>query len=77
MTVKANLDTPAKLTMRASAALPASPDVVLDSSTLALRCSITVDGEPLDADLLAESVSARYVLDWLRDVSCVLTASTC
>ncbi|TKA53843.1 hypothetical protein B0A53_03633 [Rhodotorula sp. CCFEE 5036] len=44
----------------------ASPDVVLDASTLALRCEISVDGTLLSPSTLVNSVSARYILDWLQ-----------
>lgn len=61
--------TSARLTLHATAAIAASPDVVLDASTLALRCGISVDGSILNPSTLVDSVSARYILDWLRLVS--------
>lgn len=68
-TVKPPDGSSARLTLHATAAVAASPDVVLDASTLALRCEISVDGTSLNPSTLVNSVSARYILDWLRLVS--------
>jgi hypothetical protein len=68
-TVKPTDGISARLTLRATAAVAASPDVVLDASTLALRCEISVDGTLLSPSTLVNSVSARYILDWLQLVS--------
>lgn len=68
-TVKPTDGTSARLTLHATAAVAASPDLVLNASTLALRCGISVDGTSLNPNTLVNSVSARYILDWLRLVS--------